>query len=124
MPRSAGDQELTGLKAQHTCEALTPQELTKGEAKKLAATATSSEDHLTVARFYRGEANALDARATAYDSAAANLRTAPVAKNLAAPGTAGGYEFAANRFREEAKTDRAIATTHEKMAAGVIALLN
>ena len=48
-------------------------ELTKGEVKKLAATATSAEDHLTVARFYRAEGNGLDAQAARYEDAAANL---------------------------------------------------
>jgi hypothetical protein len=115
---------LTGLRAQHVCERMAPKELTKGEVKKLAVTAETPEDHLTVARFYRAEANGLDAKAAGYELAAANLRNTSVAKNLAAPGTAGRYEFTAKGFRKEAKEDRAIATTHEKMATGVIALLN
>ena len=116
---------LTGLKAQHVCDWMAaPKELSKGEVKKLAATAKSAEDHLTVARFYRAEANGLDAKVAGYELAATNLRNTPVAKNLAAPGIAARFEFAAKGFREDANDDRAIATTHEKMAAGVIALLN
>ena len=115
---------LTGLKAQHVCEGMTPKELTKSEVNKLAATAKSPEDHLNIARFYREEANGLDAQAAGYELAATKLRNAPVAKNLAAPGTAARFEFAAKGFREEAKDDRAVATTHERMAVGVIALLN
>jgi hypothetical protein len=114
---------LTGLKAQHVCERMTPKELTKGEVKKLAATAETPEDHLTVARFYRAEANGLDANAAGYEVAAVNLRNGPFVKNLAAPGTASRFEFAAKGFREEANTDRAVATAHERVAAGVIALL-
>ena len=114
---------LTGWKAQHVCEGMISKELTKGEVKKLAATAKLPEDHLTIARFYRAEANVLDAMAAGYEVAAANLRTTPVAKNLAAPGTAARSEFAARGFREEANDHRAIAATHERMAAGVIALL-
>ena len=114
---------LTGWKARHVCEGMIPKELTKGEVKKLTFTAESREDHLTVARFYRAEANSLDAKAVGYELAATNLRNTPVAKNLAAPGTAARFEFAAKGIREEAKDDRAIATTHERVAAGVIALL-
>ena len=114
---------LTGLKAQHICELMAPKEMTLADVKKIAMTAETRDDHLIIARFYRAEANGLDAKAAGYEMAAANLRNTPVAKNLAAPGTAGRFEFAAKGFRAEAKADRAIATTHEKMASGVIALL-
>jgi hypothetical protein len=102
---------------------MTSKELTNGEVKKLAVTADTREDHLIVARFYWAEANGLDAKAAGYKRAATNLRNTPGAKNLAAPGTAGRFEFAANGFRAQANAYRAIARTHEKMAAGVIALL-
>jgi hypothetical protein len=114
---------LNGLRARHVCERMTPKELTKGEVKNLAVRADTPEDHLAVARFYRAEANGLDAWATGYELAATNLRNTPLAKNLAAPGTAGRYEFAAKGFREEANRNRAVATSHETMAAGVVALL-
>ncbi|PWU11318.1 MAG: hypothetical protein C5B51_02935 [Terriglobia bacterium] len=114
---------LTALKAQHVCEGTTPKELTSREVKKLAVTANTREDHLVVARFYRADANGLDTKAAGYERAATNLRNTPVAKNLAAPGTAARFEFAAVGFREEANAGRAIAATHEKMAADVLALL-
>lgn len=57
-------------------------ELTKGEVNRLEATATSAEDHLTVARFYRAEGNGLDAQAARYEDAAANLWEGPVVKKL------------------------------------------
>jgi len=45
----------TGLKGQHVCDGMSAsRELTKGEVKKLAATATSAEDHLTFARVLQG----------------------------------------------------------------------
>jgi hypothetical protein len=76
-----------------------------------------------VARLYRAEANGLVAKAAGYELARPICGITPVAKNLAAPGTAGRFEFGAKGFREKAIADRAIATTHEKIAAGVIALL-
>jgi hypothetical protein len=116
---------LTGLKAQLVCDRMAaPKELAKRDVKKLAATAKTSEDHLTIARYYRAEANGLDAEAAGYALAAANLRNTPAPKNLAAPTSAGRFEFAANGYREEAKADRALATSHEEMAEAVVASLN
>src|SRR6266705_3260324 len=40
-----------------------PQGLTKKEAKRLAATAESREDHLKLVRYYNAEAGRLDAQA-------------------------------------------------------------
>jgi hypothetical protein len=99
-------------------------ELTKGEIKKLAATAKSAEDHLTVARFYRVEAHGLDVQAAGYEEAAASLRNGPIVKNFASPTTGGRLGFAAKGFRDEAKSDRAIAASHEEMAKTVVASLN
>lgn len=116
---------LTGLKAQHVCDGMTAaEELTKGEVKKLAATAKRPEDHLTIARYYTAEANGLDAQAAWYEKAATNLRNGPLVKNFTSPTTAGRLEFAAQGFREEARADRALAVRHEKMAAMVVASLN
>jgi hypothetical protein len=115
---------LTALKAQHDCDAMVaPKELTKGEVKKLAATAKSPEDHLTIAHFYRGEASGLDAQATRYEEAGGNLRNGPVVKNIMSPTTPGRFEFAAKGFRERAKADRAVAASHEAMAKTVVAAL-
>jgi hypothetical protein len=116
---------LTGLKAQHVCDRMAaPKELTKREVKKLAATAKSPEDHLTIARYYTAEANGLDAQVTAYEKAAANLRNGPIVKNFTSPTTAGRLEFATEGFREEAKADRTLAVRHETMAAMVVVSLN
>jgi len=115
---------LTGLKGQHVCDRMAvPTELTKGEVKKLARMAKSPEDHLTVARYYRDEANGLDAQAARYEEAAASLRKGPAVKNLVAPTTASRFDFLAKGFREDAKADIALAKSHEEMAKTVIASL-
>jgi hypothetical protein len=112
------------LKGQHVCDGMSvSRELTKGEVKKVEATATSAE-HLTVARFYRAEGNGLDAQAARYEDAAANLWEGPVVKNLTSPTTAGRFVFAAKGFRDEAKADRAIAASHAEIAKTVVASLN
>jgi hypothetical protein len=116
---------LTGLKAQHECDRmLAPKELTKGDVKKLTATANSPEDHLRLARYFRTEANCLAEQAAGYEEAAAKLRNAPAVKNFVAPTTAARYALAANTFREEAKANLAIAASHEEMAKAVVASLN
>ena len=94
----------------------TPQSLTAKEAKKLARTAESSQDHLRLAEFYSSRANALDAAATGYDQTAAAYRNAPAAKNVMAPNTASRYEYTAKNYRREATTDRALAASQEQMA--------
>lgn len=93
-----------------------PDEFTRRDAKRLAATAESAADHMKLADFYRGDAEALDAKGATYEKAATNLRNGPFVKNLTAPGTAGRWEFAAKGFREEATSNRALADSHEQMA--------
>ena len=115
---------LTGLQALSTCEETAPaKDLTKREVRKLAATAKSLEDHLAIARFYRAEADGWDAQAASYEEAVARLGEGPAVKNLAAPTTAGRFGFFAHEFRENAKTDRALAGSHEKMARAALASL-
>jgi hypothetical protein len=92
-------------------------EINKKDAKRLAAIAELPAEHLKLARFYAAEANRLDALAIGHENAAAAYRKHPAAKNLAAPTTAGLCEFFAKGFRSEAKTNRALATSHEEMAA-------
>ena len=99
-----------------------PQELTRKQVKRLAATAESAADHLKFANYFQAEANSLKARATAYEKAAATLRNGPLVKNLTAPSTPGRYEFIATGFRDEAKSDRSQAAAHEEMAKEVASL--
>jgi hypothetical protein len=100
-----------------------PHGLTKKDAKRLSATAERREDHLKLAAYYKAEADRLDAEAAGYENAAAAYRRAPIAKNLAAPSTPGRYEFFAKGLRNEAKSDRALATSHEEVARDAVATL-
>jgi hypothetical protein len=90
--------------------------LTNKEAKRLVATAESRTDHLKLAAFYTAKADSLEARAAGYEEAAAAYKNGPMVKNLMSPTTAGRYGFLANAMREEAKTNRALAASHEGMA--------
>ena len=115
---------LTGFRGQRVCDRMfEPKELTTDQVKKLAATAKAPEDHLTVARYYRTEAQIFDAKAAGYENAAASLRKSPAVKNLTAPGTAARYESFAKGFRAEAKSDRATAAAHEEMGKQALAKL-
>lgn len=103
-------------------QAARSQELTRKQVKRLAATAESVADHMKIANYYRAEANSLEARALAYEEAAATLRNGPMVKNLTAPSTPGRYEFTAKGFRDEAQFDRSQAAAHEEMAREVASL--
>lgn len=103
-------------------QAAPSRELTRKQVKRLAATAESVADHMKLANYYQAEANSLEARATAYENAAATLRNGPMVKNLTAPGTPGRYEFTAKGFRDEAQFDRSQAAAHEAMAREVASL--
>ena len=106
-----------------TCAAA-PQELTKKEVKKLIATAESPEDHLKIARYYRAEADRLDAQGAGYEEAAADIRRGPMVKNLVSPTTPARYEYLAKGFREEAQSDRKLAASQEQMAGSSVASLS
>jgi hypothetical protein len=96
--------------------AVVPQQLTKKEVKHLTAVAKSAEDHLIIAHYYESEADRLDAQGAGYEEAAASYRRSPTAKNLMSPTTAARYEYLARGFREEAKSDRALAASQQQMA--------
>lgn len=93
-----------------------PHELTNREAKKLAATAESRADHMRLAEYYGTRADKAEAQAAGYERAATTYRESPLPKNFMSPTTPGRYEFTAKGFREEAKSSRAIAASHERMA--------
>ena len=93
-----------------------PHELTSREVKRLTVTAKSAEDHLKLARYYEAEADRLDAQAAGYEEAAADYRHSPAPKNLMSPTTASRYEYLAQGFRKEAKSDRALAASHDQLA--------
>jgi hypothetical protein len=101
----------------------TNHELTWREVRKLTATAESVGDHMKIAGYYLAKADTLEAQAAAYEEAAAAYRHGPVVKNLMSPTTAARYDFIAKGFREEAKSDRALAASHEQMAKSAVASL-
>ena len=82
-------------------------------------TAETVADHRKLAEFYTSEANRLDTSASAYEKAAAFYRSGPSVKNLSAPTTVARYESATKTFRDEAKANRAVAVSHERMAQNV-----
>jgi hypothetical protein len=104
-------------------QAAVTHQLTRREVNKLTATAELAADHLKLARYYRAEADRLDANGAAYEEAAAAYRNGPIAKNLMAPTTPARYEFFAKGFREEAKSNRVLAVSHEQMAKNTSARL-
>jgi hypothetical protein len=90
--------------------------LTSKQAKKLAGTTESREDHLRLATYFRAKADRLESKAVGYENAAAEYRQNPLPKNLMAPNTAARYESFAKTFHAEAQSDYARATSHEQMA--------
>jgi hypothetical protein len=92
------------------------QEPSRRQIKELDRTAKTAEEHLTVSRYYKAEADKLDAEAAAYEQAAASYRQSPSPKNLMAPSTPGRYEYSAKGYREEAKVYRERAALQEQMA--------
>lgn len=90
--------------------------LTDREAKRLAAIAETRTDHLKLAEFYTAKADRLEAQAAGYEEAAASYRNSPMVKNLISPTTSGRYEFFAKEMRAEAKSNRALAASQERMA--------
>jgi hypothetical protein len=78
--------------------------------------AKSADDHLTIAKYYEAEADRLDSLAAGYEEAAAGYRNSPMPKNLMSPTTAGRYDYLAQGFRKEAKSDRALDASQKQMA--------
>jgi hypothetical protein len=98
-----------------------PHQLTKKEVTRLALTAKSAQEHLTIAHYYEAEADRLDSLGAGYEEAAAGYRHSPAAKNLMSPSTAAHYDYLAKGFREEAKSDRVLVASQEQMAKNAAA---
>jgi hypothetical protein len=107
---------LVAYTARCVAPAAEPQQLTGKQVKRLLVTAKSAAEHLTIARYYEAKADGLEARAASYEEAAADYRHHPTAKNLMSPTTAGRYDYLAQGFRQEAKSDRLLAASQEQMA--------
>jgi hypothetical protein len=91
-----------------------PNLMSRKEAQGLAATASSPEEHLRLAEYYRAQAISLEAEGAQYEKAAALYSSGP--KNIVAPGTAGRYRYYASNLREEAKQKRMLAEDRVEMA--------
>jgi hypothetical protein len=86
------------------------------DLKSALKAARTPEDHMRIAAYCKGKAERLDAQAAGYEEAAAAYRNGPVVKNLMAPNTAARYESIAKGFREQARSNRELAASHEQMA--------
>ncbi len=93
-----------------------PKELTKRQARKLAATAKTPADHLKLAAYYNRQADWLDEEGATYEEASAAYQHSPTAKNLMSPTTAGRLGYLATTFRAEAQSDRALAAAQAQIA--------
>jgi hypothetical protein len=97
-------------------------ELTKKQAKALAATAKAPADHMRLAAYYKLEADRLDAEAKDHDDLAQVYRLHPAVlgggKDVGNPQsrTFEHCEATAKSLREAARFMRELATEHEKMA--------
>jgi len=100
------------------CSASSPvmPELTDREARKLARSAKTADDHRKLVLYYRAEAEKLEAQAVAYDRLAASCRQGPMVKNLISPTTAPRYEYLAGECRKRARSNHMLADSHDKIA--------
>jgi hypothetical protein len=89
-------------------------EMSRKTAQKLAVTASSPEQHLQLADYYRAQAISLEAEGAQYDKAAVLYSSGP--KNIVAPTTAARYRYYASELRAEAKKKRMLAEDRVEMA--------
>ena len=96
--------------------------LTRKQAKALAATAKTPEDHMKLAAYFNREADRLEADAKDHEDLAQTYRLYPYTM---VGGKTGGNpqtrtpehcEAAAKSLREAAKSSRELAAEHERMA--------
>jgi hypothetical protein len=89
------------------------------ELKSALKAAKTPEDHARIAAYYTAKAGSLDSQAAGYEQAAANARNTPVVKNIEAPNTAARYEAMGKQFRQEAQSNRELASAQEQLAKNV-----
>lgn len=93
--------------------------LTKKDVKALVATAKTPEDHMKLARYFRQEADRLEADAKEHDELAQEYRKnpSPMAMKVPMSGRSAEHcEYFAKSAREAAKAARELAASHEEMA--------
>jgi hypothetical protein len=94
-----------------------PQEINnRRDLKSALKAAKTPEDHERIAAYYKAKSEKLSADAVEYQTAAMSYRHGPVVKNIMSPNTAAHYEYLAEQFREEARTNRNLAASQEQMA--------
>jgi hypothetical protein len=89
------------------------------ELKSALRAAKTPEDHARIAAYYTAKAGSMDSQAAGYEQAAANARNTPVVKNIEAPNTAARYEAMGKQFRQEAQSNRELASAQEQLAKNV-----
>ena len=96
-------------------------QLTKKQAKALAAAAKTPEDHMMLARYFDREANRLEAESSRHEELAKEYRNSSISqamamKNPMGPRTAAHCEFFAESTRQASQTARELAAAHQQMA--------
>ena len=95
--------------------------MTAKEAKALAITANTAQDHLKLARYFNQEAGRFEAEAIEHDEMIEAYRKNPApwaSKNPGSVRTIEHCQFLAKSNREMAKAFREMAANHEAMAKG------
>ena len=93
--------------------------MTAKEARTLAATARTAEEHLKLARYFNEQGDQNEAEARGHDEMIEAYRNNPTTRAEKTPGGVGTIahcEFVAKSNREMAKALREMAATHEEMA--------
>ncbi len=94
-------------------------QISRDQLKELISTARTPDDHEKIARYYRAEADRLEAEATEHEELAAIYRRkkdAIAEKHPMSGRTAAHCDYFAKSMREAAKADRQLAADHESMA--------
>ena len=97
----------------------TAQTLDKAELKKLAATASTPQDHERIAKHFDAKAVELEAEAKEHDELAVQYKNHPTMHEMKHPGsglTSGHCLYFAKKTRESAQAARQLAADHRQMA--------
>ena len=93
--------------------------VTKKELKQAISSASTSEDHLKIAHYYKEDAERLDGEAKEHAALAEAYRKSPTyheQKHPMSGSTAGHCQWLADRYTEMAQKEREMAKLHEDMA--------
>ena len=110
---------LSGTLALFTTSFATAQILDKAELKKLAATASTPQDHERIAKHFDAKAVELEAEAKEHEELAVQYKNHPNMHEMKHPGgplTSGHCRYFAQKTRESAQAARQMAADHRQMA--------